>query len=133
VVTLHTLEALEASYLYQQSTVEEIGMSNFKSLTLALAVGAASLGAAAVAADADIKTKESLRINQQDLTSEEGIQKVYRQIVAAAADVCPAITTGTYLASEHTASCRRDAIASAVASLHNKRLAQVASAPRKSV
>jgi hypothetical protein len=61
-------------------------MSNFKSFALALAVGAASLGAAASAgaADADTITKESVHINNQDLSSEEGVQKVYRQIRASA-------------------------------------------------
>jgi UrcA family protein len=110
-------------------------MSYFKSIALALAVGAASLGVATVAgaADADIVTKKALRINNEDLNSEEGIQKVYRQIQLAAEDVCPAITTGTYLANERTASCRKAAIASAVASLHNRRLAEIASASKKSV
>jgi UrcA family protein len=110
-------------------------MSYFKSIALALAVGAASLGVAAVAgaADADIVTKKALHINNEDLNSEEGIQKVYRQIQLAAEDVCPAITTGTYLANERTASCRKAAIASAVASLHNRRLAEIASASKKSV
>jgi len=107
-------------------------MSNFKSFALALAVGAASLGAAAVAGAADADSI-SVRINNQDLNSEEGIKKVYRQIQTAAENACPAITTGTNLAHERTASCRKAAIASAVASLHNKRLAEVATASAKSV
>jgi UrcA family protein len=121
--------------IYTNNQVEEIGMSNFKSFALALAVGAASFGAAATAgaADADIITKESVHINNQDLSSEEGVQKVYRQIQQAAENVCPAITTGTFLARERTASCRKAAIARAVESLHNRRLAEVASASRQSV
>jgi UrcA family protein len=69
----------------------------------------------------------------EDLNSEEGIQKVYQKIRAAAENVCPAVETGTYLASESTLKCRRAAIASAVDAIHNKRLAEVATASSKSV
>jgi hypothetical protein len=50
----------------------------------------------------------------------------------AAENVCPAITTGTYLAGERTLKCRQAAIASAVEAIHNKRLAELASASSKS-
>jgi UrcA family protein len=125
------LEALEASYLYQQSTVEESGMSNFKSFVLLAAGAVASVGTvgAAVAADAQ-SPKMSVHFNPQDLNSEEGIQRVYQKIRSAAENVCPAVETGTYLASESTLKCRRAAIASAVDAIHNKRLAEVASASK---
>jgi len=135
VVTLHTWEALEASYLYLQSTVEEIGMSNFKSFVLLAAGAVASVGTvgAAVAADAQPAPKMVVRFTPEDLNSEEGIQKVYQRIRAAAENVCPAIETGTYLTSESTLKCRRAAIASAVDAIHNKRLAEVATARSNSV
>jgi UrcA family protein len=132
VVTVHTFEALEASYLYQQSTVEESGMSNFKSFVLLAAGAVASVGTVGAAIAADSFPKMVVHFSQEDLNSEEGIQKVYQRIRRAAEDVCPAIETGTYLVSERTLKCRQTAIASAVDAIHNKRLAEVASASKKS-
>jgi UrcA family protein len=108
-------------------------MSNFKSFVLFAAGAVASVGAVGAAIAADSSPKMLVRFSQQDLNSEEGIQKVYLKIRRAAEDVCPAIETGTYLASERTLKCRQTAIASAVDAIHNKRLAEVASASKKSV
>jgi UrcA family protein len=110
-------------------------MSNFKSFVLLAAAAVASVGTvgAAVAADARTAPKMVVHFAPEDLNSEEGIQKVYRKIRAAAEGVCPAIETGTYLASEGTLKCRQAAIASAVDAIHNKRLAEVATALSKSV
>ncbi len=104
-------------------------MSNFKSFVLLAAGAVASLGTvgAAVAADAP---KLVVRFSPQDLDSEEGIQKVYQKIRRAAEDVCPAVETGTYLVRAQTLKCRQTAIASAVDAIHNKRLAEVATASK---
>jgi UrcA family protein len=99
-------------------------MSNFKSFVLLAATAIASAAGVAAAAD----SKMVLHFKAEDLNSEEGVQRVYLQIKTAAENVCPAVATGTYLPSESTLKCRRAAIASAVESIHNKRLAEVASA-----
>jgi UrcA family protein len=106
-------------------------MSNFKSFVLLAASAVASVGMAGVAAAAGAQApKMVVHFKPEDLNSEEGIQKVYLQIRAAAENVCPAVSTGTYLPSEHTLACRKAAIASAVEAIHNKRLAEVASASK---
>lgn len=107
-------------------------MSYFKSFVLLAAGAVASVGAvgAAVAADALAAPKMVVHFTPEDLNSEEGVQKVYRKIRAAAESVCPAVETGTYLVSERTLKCRQAAIASAVDAIHNKRLAEVASASK---
>jgi UrcA family protein len=113
--------------------VEESCMSNFKSFVLLAASAVASVGTAGIAAAAGAQLnapKMVVHFKPKDLNSEEGIQKVYLQIRAAAENVCPAVSTGTYLASEHTLACRKAAIASAVEAIHNKRLAEVASASK---
>lgn len=105
-------------------------MSNFKSFVFLAASAVASVGAAGVAAAGDSQLtspKMVLHFKQEDLNSEEGVQKVYLQIKTAAENVCPAVSTGTYLPSESTVKCRKAAIASAVEAIHNKRLAEVAS------
>jgi len=108
-------------------------MSNFKSFVLLAASAVASMGAAggAVAADSQLTyPKMVLHFKPEDLNSEEGVQKVYLQIKTAAENVCPAVATGTYLASESTLKCRKAAIANAVEAIHSKRLAEVASASK---
>jgi UrcA family protein len=113
--------------------VEESCMSNFKSFVLLAASAVASVGTVGVAAAADAQLtspKMVLHFKPEDLNSEEGVQKVYLQIKAAAENVCPAVATGTFLPSEGALKCRRAAVASAVESIHNKRLAEVASASK---
>jgi UrcA family protein len=105
-------------------------MSNFKSFVLLAASAVASVGAIGVASAGDAQLnppKMVLHFKPEDLNSEAGIQKVYLQIRAAAENVCPGVSTGTYLATERTLKCRQSAIASAVEAIHNKRLAEVAS------
>jgi UrcA family protein len=105
-------------------------MSKFKSFVLLAAGAIAAMGAVGVASAGDagfVPQKMTLHYKPADLNSEEGVQRVYMQIKRAAEDVCPAISTGTYLASERMLSCRKAAIASAVESIHSKRLAEVAS------
>jgi UrcA family protein len=105
-------------------------MSNFKSFVLLAASAVATVGAAGVASAGDAQLtvpKMVVHFKPDDLNSEEGIQKVYLQIRAAAENVCPGVSTGTYLPSERTLKCRQAAIASAVEAIHNKRLAEVAS------
>ena len=110
-------------------------MSNFKSFVLLAASAVASVGTvgAAVAADAQSIPKLVVHFSPEDLKSEEGIRKVYLKIRVAAENVCPGVETGTYLVSESTLKCRRAAIAGAVDAIHNKRLAEVATASAKSV
>jgi UrcA family protein len=84
----------------------------------------------ATAADGSSAPKMHLHFKPEDLNSEEGVQKVYLQIKSAAESVCPAVSTGTYLASESTLKCRQQAIANAVEAIHSKRLAEVASASK---
>jgi UrcA family protein len=105
-------------------------MSNFKSFVLLAASAVATVGAAGVASAGDAQLtapKMVVHFKPDDLNSEEGIQKVYLQIRAASENVCPGVSTGTYLPSVRTLQCRQAAIASAVEAIHNKRLAEVAS------
>jgi UrcA family protein len=112
-----------------QQTVQEISMSNLKSFVLLAATAIASMGAVGAASAADTPNMQ-LQFKPEELTTEEGVQKVYRRIREAAENVCTGVTTGTHIASAREQSCRRDAVASAVQAIHNKRLAEVASASK---
>jgi UrcA family protein len=108
-------------------------MSPIKSLVLLVATAAASCGAVGAACAAEsqvVAPKMVLHFKREELNSEEGVQRVYLQIRTAAENVCPSVTTGTYLLSQEALACRKSAIANAVASINNKRLAEVASASK---
>jgi UrcA family protein len=95
---------------------------------LALAGGLlGALGAgAATAAPADSETP-SVVIHYSDLSlaTESGVNTLYRRIVYAAKQVCPEETTGNLAARPVIQACREQAIARAVAQIHNARLAEV--------
>ena len=108
-------------------------MNNFKSVLFLTASAVAAVGAAGVASADDSALpapKMTVHFKTEDLNSEAGVHRVYLQIRLAAENVCPAISTGTLLTSERTLSCRKAAIAAAIDAIHNKRLAEVASASK---
>jgi UrcA family protein len=109
-------------------------MTNFRSIIVLVAGAAVALGATVASAAVELGYVPQIvvHIKTSDLNSEEGIQKVYAQIKVAAENACPAITTGTLLSSQKTQACREAAIARAVESIHNKRLAEWASASKTS-
>ena len=108
-------------------------MSPIKSFVLLAATAAASfgaLGAACAAESQTVASKMVLHFKREDLNSEEGVRRVYLQIRMAAENVCPSVTTGTYLLSQQALACRKSAIANAVTAINNKRLAEVAAASK---
>jgi UrcA family protein len=104
-------------------------MSYLKSFVLIAAGAVGAMGAVGAASAADAPNLQ-LQFKPEELNTEEGVQNVYRRIREAAANVCTGVSTGTHMNSTREKSCRRDAVESAVQAIHNKRLADVASAAK---
>jgi UrcA family protein len=95
-------------------------------ITLAMiicgAVAAVGIGAAnAATADGDgLRTKVTYR--SQDLATPEATRALYRKLVRAAEDVCPADTSSPHLLSPAVRECREQSIARAVFKINNPSL-----------
>jgi len=63
--------------------------------------------------------------DQRSLESEKGVQTLYRKLVAAANEVCPAGISSFSFASAAVRSCRTQSLARAVSQIDNQRLAQI--------
>jgi UrcA family protein len=99
-------------------------MVNFKS-GLAAVVAAVGLGLAGVAGaqTSDQVPKLVLHYSPASLSTEGGVRHLYGQLVSAAEQVC-AQPVGK-LPSPEVMACRRQAVAGAVAQIHNSRLAEL--------
>jgi UrcA family protein len=101
-------------------------MINFKSVLVA-AVGAASIGFAA-AAGADTPDLPAPRLvvhySPAVLNTDGGVRQLYGRLISAAEKVCVEPQVGKF-ASKAVIACRKQAVADAVAQIHNSRLAEL--------
>jgi UrcA family protein len=91
----------------------------------------AAAGAAVAAPDNDIYSVV-IRFPTASLTTESGVQSLYRRIEMAAEKVCVIEPAGSRLPSPAVIQCRKEAIAGAVEKIHNQRLAALHAASNKS-
>jgi UrcA family protein len=102
-------------------------MNKSKSAALMAAVCALSFGVAGVAAaqSADpAAPKLVIHYSPSSLTSDSGVRQLYGRLVAAAEKVCEQPQAGRF-PSEAVVACRKQAMAGAVAQIHNARLADL--------
>ena len=106
-------------------------MSNFTSKLVLLGglVGVGFAGAT-LAAPSDANTLV-VHYDAASLSTEDGLQGLYRELTLAADQVCPIEPSNSHMASEEVLSCRRQALQSAVSSIHSKRLAALFAASAK--
>lgn len=105
-------------------------------MILCALAGVAASGAAGAADLAGGGTRDApklaIRYAPSELATDEGARNVYQRIVAAAEEVCPGPVTGSHLVGSSAQHCRDKAVAAAVRSINNARLAAVYSAAMKS-
>jgi len=102
-------------------------MNKSKSAALMAAVCALSFGVVGVAAaqDADSSApKLVIHYSPSSLESESGVRHLYGRLVSAAEKVCDQPQAGRF-PSEAVVACRKQALAGAVAQIHNARLADL--------
>jgi UrcA family protein len=100
------------------------------SLGAALAAGAAgAAGAATVDNDA---LSLVVRYDSQILTTDSGVQHLYRRILGAAEQVCPEENIRDLGANARVRACRAQAVAHAIQQIGNTRLATLYAASAKS-
>jgi UrcA family protein len=101
-------------------------MKNFKSAALMAAACALGFGAASVAGaqTADAAPKLVIHYSPASLDTERGVRHLYERLVSAAEKVCDQPQVGRF-ASSAVIECRKQAIAGAVAQIHNARLADL--------
>jgi UrcA family protein len=86
--------------------------------------GAASVGAANAATDADALST-TVRFNADNLATDNGAKQLYQHIVNAAAVVCPQDAGHPHWVSTLVQECRRQAVARAVMKINNPKLVAV--------
>jgi UrcA family protein len=107
-------------------------MKTFKIATAMLGAGLAGVlcagAASAATTDSDPPT---VVLHYSDLTlgTESGVDQLYRRIVFAAKQVCP--DEGDLIRQQRAKVCRDQAVARAIAQIHNSRLAEVYAAHAK--
>jgi UrcA family protein len=99
-------------------------MKNFKSV-LAAALAAAGLGFAAAAGAQVTDQAPSLVVHYSpaSLDTDSGVHRLYVRLVAAAEAVC--VQPDGRVPSSAVLECRKEAVAKAVAQIHNSRLAAI--------
>jgi len=101
-------------------------MINLKSVLIA-AVGAASIGFAAAAgaqAAADPAPTLVIHYSPASLSTESGVRQLYSRLISAAEKVCEEPQLGR-VTNPTVITCRKQAVAGAVAQIHNSRLADL--------
>jgi UrcA family protein len=108
-------------------------MNKSKSTVLMAAVCALGFGVASVAAAQTANTqtpKLVVKYSPATLASESGVRQLYGRLVLAAERVCGEPTVGKFV-DEATRACRKQAVAGAVAQIHNPRLAEMSAGNTK--
>ncbi len=90
---------------------------------LAAGVLLGSLGVAQAGAPQDDVPRVVVRYADLDLSTQEGVQTLYKRISSAARLVCPATDPRTLVKFSEGRTCREAAIARAVSSVHSSQLA----------
>ncbi len=97
------------------------------------AVAAVGIGfaAAAGAQTGDQAPKLVVHYSPASLDTDRGVRELYGRLVTAAESVCAQLQVGR-LPTEATMACRKQAVADAVAHIHNSRLAELSAHRSKS-
>jgi UrcA family protein len=95
-------------------------------------VGAGAVGVVSAATAADDVPHLTVRYSPQSLGTDDGARALYRRLVTAAEAVCPASTSDRPFVSRAVQHCRDEAVARAVDSINNPRLAAVHATSAKS-
>jgi UrcA family protein len=126
--------ALRVSYerVAKHSLLKGNAMTNLKSVLVA-AVAAAGIGfaAAAGAQATDQVPTLVVRYNPASLDTDSGVRHLYVRLVAAAERVCVQ-PEDSRLPGTAVLECRKQAVAKAVAQIHNPRLAAISAGNGKS-
>jgi UrcA family protein len=104
-------------------------------LKIALLMVAGSLGFAMAAGAATVDTDAPslvVKYNSQSLTTDVGVQQLYRRILGAAKQVCPDEGIRDLGSNARIEACRAKAVARAVQHIDNTRLAALYAASSKS-
>jgi UrcA family protein len=88
-------------------------------------VGAAGIGAASAATPDDESLSITVNYDPQALSTQDGARALYRKLVRAAADVCPAGSASPHLLSAAVRQCREQSVARAVFKINNPSLVAV--------
>ncbi len=99
---------------------------------LILLGGLAGPLAAGAATPASGVPSVALKYSAQSLESDTGVNELYRRIVRAAEQVCPASSIHDLSAMQREKACRREAVARAIQQVNNARLAALYAARAKS-
>jgi UrcA family protein len=101
----------------------------------ALLMFAGSLGAAMAAGAATVDNDVPslvVRYDSQSLTTDSGVQQLYRRILGAAKEVCPEESIRDLGANARVRACRAQAVAQAIQHIDNTRLAALYASSSKS-
>lgn len=93
-------------------------------------VGAAYAGALS-AATPDDELSVTVRFNPQNLDSDSGARALYRRLVNAAVEVCPASSISPHWITDAVRQCREQSIARAVHKINSPKLVAVYAADSK--
>jgi UrcA family protein len=118
--------ALRVSYVRadKHSLLKGNAMTNFKSvLVAAVAVAGIGFAAAAGAQATDQVPNLTVRYSPASLDTDSGVRQLYARLVSAAETVC--VQPDSRVPSTAVVECRRQAVAKAVAQIHNSRLAAI--------
>jgi UrcA family protein len=108
-------------------------MNKSKSAALMAVVCALGFGVSSVAGaqTADTQTPKLVVLySPATLTSESGVRQLYGRLVLAAERVCGEPSVGKFV-NNATRACRKQAVADAVAQIHNPRLAEISAGNTK--
>jgi len=88
-------------------------------------VSAACVGAASAATPTDRTLSVAVQYDPQSISTQDGAKNLYRRLVRAAADVCPADSSSPHLISPAVRECREQSVARAVFKINNPSLVAV--------
>ena len=88
-------------------------------------VGAAGIGAVSAATPDDESLSIAVKYDPQTLSTQDGARALYRKLVRAAEEVCPATSASPHLLSPSVVECRAQSVARAVFKINNPSLVAV--------
>jgi len=94
-------------------------------MMLCVVVGAAGIGAVSAATPDDETPSVAVKYDPQDLSTQDGARALYRRLVRAAAEVCPAGSESPHWITAAVRECREQSIARAVFKINNPSLVAV--------
>jgi len=95
-------------------------------ITVAALSGCAALTAVAQAAPPADVPSAVVKYDPARAATEQGASELYRRIAAAAAQVCPAVSSFGLVLNAQVRQCRQDAIERAVGEIHERHLVEIA-------